>query len=92
MGNIITIDLGVEKMTEEVMMIQMISGISCPDGRHFLELVCSDSEDKPVSIILPATTGCGEEIEHCGSCSKSEDCEMQDGLQVDLGRKLAIKR
>lgn len=79
-------------MTEEVLLIQMISGISCPNGRHFMELICSDKAGNDVRIVLPATTGCGEENEKCEFCSKNEDCEMQDAQSVDLGRKLIIKR
>jgi hypothetical protein len=79
-------------MTEEVLLIQMIVGMSCPDGRRFMELRCTDTSGNAVNIVLPATTLCGEETGNCDSCSKNNDCEMQDALGIDLGRKLIIKR
>lgn len=79
-------------MTEEVLTINMISGSSCKDGRHFMELICFDKDGKNVNIVLPATTECGEEKENCDSCPKNEECEMQDAQKVDLGRKLIIQR
>jgi hypothetical protein len=78
-------------MTEEVLRIGLISGISCPDGRHFQELVCADPDGKDVRVVVPTCHTCGEDVS-CTRCAKLDDCEMQDSYEIDLGRKLIIKR
>lgn len=77
-------------MSEEVLMINMLSGITCPDGRHFQELVCSGKDGKDVRVVLPVSHPCGDN--DCESCTHNDVCDSQDTYEVDFGRKLIIKR
>lgn len=77
-------------MSEEVMTIRLMTGISCKDGRKFMELICSDVNNKEVRIILPSEGEC--ERDHCEECSIHDTCKILIPFGVELGRKLIIKR
>lgn len=77
-------------MSEELLMIHMESGITCKDGRHFLELVCSDQNDKEVRVLLPSTETCEQEV--CDQCSKYDTCDIMCPAEIVLGRKILIVR
>lgn len=77
-------------MSEEVLEIGLISGITCRDGRNFQELIC-DSNGKEVRIMLPTSHVCGETVD-CEDCIENETCELQDFYETDIGRKIIIKR
>lgn len=77
-------------MSEEVLTIGLESGIECPDGRHFLELVCTDSNGNDVRVLLPSSEPCEQEV--CDQCSKCDTCEIMCPVEIELGRKIIIKR
>jgi hypothetical protein len=77
-------------MVEEVLEIGLESGITCPDGRHFLELICKDVNGHKVNVILPISGTCKQEV--CDQCSKHESCEIMCPVDVELGRKIIIRR
>ena len=77
-------------MTEEVFEIILISGITCPDGRQFSELVCCDKDGKNVNILIPVSGVCEQEA--CDQCSKFETCEMMIPVDIALGRNVIIQK
>lgn len=77
-------------MSEETLTIGLMSGITCPDGSHFLELVCRDSKDNDVRVILPSSEVCEQEV--CDQCSKYDTCNIMCPVEIELGRKIIIKR
>lgn len=77
-------------MSEEVLQIGLISGITCPDGRQFSELVCHDKDGKNVNIMIPVSGVCEQEA--CDQCSKFDTCEMMCPVDIELGRKIIIQR
>ena len=63
----------------------------CKNGRHFQELICRDKTNKCVSILLPVSEECEQEV--CDFCSKKEACEISGPLvEVELGKKVVIRR
>lgn len=81
-------------MTEELLKIHMISGITCKDNRSYQELICSDKDGKEVRIVLPTSHICDSFDPNvgCEGCDKYEGCEVTDGYETDIGRSLLIKR
>jgi len=77
-------------MTEEVLTIGLVSGISCPDGRHFSEIVCHDKDGNNVNVLLPTSEVCEQEV--CDQCSKYDMCEIMCPVSIELGRKIIIQR
>ena len=77
-------------MTEEVLKIGLISGISCPDGGQFAELVCHTKDGKNVNILLPVEGVCEQEV--CDECSKFDTCKMMCPVGIALGRSIIIQR
>ena len=78
-------------MSEEVLEIVLISGINCPDGRQFSELVCYDKKTgKNVNMLIPVSGVCEQEA--CDQCSKFETCEMMIPVDIALGRNVIIQR
>jgi hypothetical protein len=77
-------------MSEELLLVQMESGITCKDGRHFVELVCSDQHNKDVRVLLPSTEECEQEV--CDQCSKYDTCEIMCPFGIEFGRKIIIVR
>ena len=78
-------------MSEEVLKIGMITGITCKDGRNYQELACIDKDGNEVRVVVPVSHTCGETV-NCDSCPKQETCEMQDQYENDIGRSMIIKR
>jgi hypothetical protein len=77
-------------MSEEVLRIGLISGITCPDGRQFSELVCHTKDGKNVNVLIPVSGVC--ELEACDRCSKFDTCEMMIPVDIALGRNIIIQR
>lgn len=77
-------------MSEEVLRIGLISGITCQDGRQFSELVCHDKNGKNVNILIPVSGVCEQEA--CDQCSKFDTCEMMIPVDIALGRSIIIQR
>ena len=77
-------------MSKELLFIRMQSGIVCKDGRHFLELICNDKDDKDVRILLPSSEECEQEV--CDRCSKYDTCEIMCPREIELGKYVAIIR
>jgi hypothetical protein len=79
-----------ESVIEEQLGIELISGLSCKDGRHFAELKCRDSVGSVVVIVLPVSEECDQE--GCEICSKRDNCDITLPMEIEIGRKLIIRR
>lgn len=78
-------------MSEEILVIDLISGIVCKDGRRFQELICTDKNGNDVRIVVPTARDCGKTCD-CDDCDDSFDCGLEESYYIDIGRKVIIKR
>ncbi len=81
-------------MSEIKCRMNLVSGIECKNGRHFVDLSCLDKDGKPVQILIDTTNQCeyliGGESDICVDCEIKELCEISEPEQIKIGGSIII--
>lgn len=81
-------------MSERKYKINIILGIKCNNGKHFVDLSCTDKDGKPIKILVETTNHCecliGGEADICDGCDIRTSCEISEPEQIMIGGSIVI--
>lgn len=81
-------------MGENKYRINIVSGIECKNGKHFVDLSCMDKDGKRVQILVETTNQCEHliagEADICSDCEIKELCEISEPEQIKIGGSIII--